>query len=129
MRPTKALLVLAVIVAAPGCWLMSGHGVATAFTTSTTGSITITTAESQPPTPPDTPPGPPPTGPPSPTDPPTTPPAPGTLSSADDCKNGGWTRSTNPTFKNQGDCVSHFKPGSAEQQAPNSPLAAAAVAG
>ena len=25
--------------------------------------------------------------------------------SADDCKNGGWATYTNPTFKNQGDCI------------------------
>src|SRR4029453_16363858 len=28
--------------------------------------------------------------------------------SKDDCKNGGWRNFTNPTFKNQGECVSHF---------------------
>ena len=27
---------------------------------------------------------------------------------ADDCKDGGWTRFTSPTFKNQGQCVSSF---------------------
>lgn len=30
------------------------------------------------------------------------------LRSKDECKNGGWETSTLPTFKNQGDCVSHF---------------------
>jgi hypothetical protein len=29
----------------------------------------------------------------------------------DDCKNGGWATFNNPTFKNQGDCVSSFAPG------------------
>lgn len=31
-----------------------------------------------------------------------------TLSGKDQCKQGGWMTSTNPTFKNQGDCVSYF---------------------
>jgi hypothetical protein len=31
-----------------------------------------------------------------------------TLTNKDDCKNGGWMTSNNPTFKNQGDCVSYF---------------------
>jgi hypothetical protein len=30
------------------------------------------------------------------------------LGGKDDCKNGGWARSTMPTFRNQGDCVSSF---------------------
>ncbi len=30
------------------------------------------------------------------------------LTSKDACKNGGWKTSTDPVFKNQGDCVSHF---------------------
>ena len=33
------------------------------------------------------------------------------LSSKDDCKKGGWATSTNPVFKNQGDCVSFFAAG------------------
>src|SRR5581483_9307537 len=28
--------------------------------------------------------------------------------SKEDCKDGGWKNFTNPTFKNQGECVSHF---------------------
>jgi hypothetical protein len=39
---------------------------------------------------------------------PATAPATVTLTSKDDCKNNGWMQSTNPTFKNQGDCVSFF---------------------
>ena len=35
-------------------------------------------------------------------------PRPVVLSSKDDCKNGGWARSTQPMFKNQGQCVSSF---------------------
>jgi hypothetical protein len=31
-----------------------------------------------------------------------------TLSGKDECKKGGWADSTNPEFRNQGDCVSHF---------------------
>jgi hypothetical protein len=31
-----------------------------------------------------------------------------TLHSKDDCKNGGWVTSTNPAYKNQGECVSSF---------------------
>jgi hypothetical protein len=31
-----------------------------------------------------------------------------TLTSKDQCKNGGWATSTMPVFKNQGDCVSSF---------------------
>jgi hypothetical protein len=31
--------------------------------------------------------------------------------STDDCKNGGWQNYTNPTFKNQGDCVSYVATG------------------
>jgi hypothetical protein len=31
-----------------------------------------------------------------------------TLTSKDQCKNGGWTTSTAPPFKNQGECVSSF---------------------
>jgi hypothetical protein len=31
-----------------------------------------------------------------------------TLASKDDCKNGGWATSTNPPYKNQGECVSSF---------------------
>jgi hypothetical protein len=31
--------------------------------------------------------------------------------SKDHCKDGGWATSTNPVFKNQGDCVSHFAAG------------------
>jgi hypothetical protein len=31
-----------------------------------------------------------------------------TLTSKDQCKNGGWATSTNPVYKNQGDCVSSF---------------------
>lgn len=34
--------------------------------------------------------------------------APVTLSNKDQCKNDGWKTSTNPTFKNQGECVSKF---------------------
>jgi hypothetical protein len=30
------------------------------------------------------------------------------LTSKDQCKKGGWATSTQPVFKNQGDCVSHF---------------------
>ena len=30
----------------------------------------------------------------------------GTPTNADQCKNGGWRQFTNPTFRNQGDCVS-----------------------
>jgi hypothetical protein len=33
-------------------------------------------------------------------------PAPTTPTSKDDCKNGGWQTFSNPSFKNQGDCVS-----------------------
>jgi len=33
--------------------------------------------------------------------------APSGPTSADQCKNGGWMTFTNPTFKNQGDCVSY----------------------
>jgi len=33
-------------------------------------------------------------------------PAPSTPTSKDQCKNGGWKTFTNPSFKNQGDCVS-----------------------
>lgn len=33
------------------------------------------------------------------------------LTSKDQCKNGGWATSTDPTYKNQGDCVSHFASG------------------
>jgi YVTN family beta-propeller protein len=35
------------------------------------------------------------------------PPAPSGPTSVDQCKNGGWMTFTNPTFKNQGDCVSY----------------------
>jgi hypothetical protein len=31
-----------------------------------------------------------------------------TLSSKDQCKNGGWKSSTDPVYRNQGQCVSHF---------------------
>ena len=31
-----------------------------------------------------------------------------TLTGKGECKNGGWTTSTSPVFKNQGECVSHF---------------------
>ena len=31
--------------------------------------------------------------------------------SKDQCKNGGWRTFTNPTFKNQGDCVSYVTTG------------------
>jgi hypothetical protein len=34
--------------------------------------------------------------------------APVTLTNKDQCKNNGWATSTNPSFKNQGDCVSYF---------------------
>lgn len=34
-----------------------------------------------------------------------------TLTSKDQCKKGGWATSTDPTYKNQGDCVSHFASG------------------
>ncbi len=34
-----------------------------------------------------------------------------TLTSKNDCKHGGWATSTNPSFKNQGDCVSYFATG------------------
>jgi len=37
----------------------------------------------------------------------TPPPAPSGPTSPDQCKNGGWMTFTNPTFKNQGDCVSY----------------------
>ncbi len=30
------------------------------------------------------------------------------LTSKDDCKNGGWATSTQPVYKNQGQCVSSF---------------------
>ncbi len=30
------------------------------------------------------------------------------LAGKDDCKDGGWATSTDPEFKNQGDCVSYF---------------------
>ena len=33
------------------------------------------------------------------------------LKGKDDCKKDGWTTSTMPVFKNQGDCVSHFASG------------------
>lgn len=33
------------------------------------------------------------------------------LKSKNDCKNGGWATSTIPTYKNQGECVSHFAAG------------------
>lgn len=36
------------------------------------------------------------------------PPTPVTLLSKEECKNDGWKTSTNPKFKNQGDCVSSF---------------------
>lgn len=32
-----------------------------------------------------------------------------TLTSKDQCKNGGWQAYTDPTFRNQGDCVSYFQ--------------------
>jgi len=32
-----------------------------------------------------------------------------TLTSKDQCKGGGWASSTNPTFANQGQCVSYFQ--------------------
>jgi hypothetical protein len=31
-----------------------------------------------------------------------------TLTGKDQCKNGGWSTSTQPVYKNQGECVSHF---------------------
>lgn len=34
-----------------------------------------------------------------------------TLTSKDQCKNGGWATSTKPVYKNQGDCVSGFASG------------------
>ena len=34
-----------------------------------------------------------------------------TLTSKDQCKKGGWATSTAPTYKNQGECVSHFASG------------------
>lgn len=34
-----------------------------------------------------------------------------TLSSKDQCKDGGWRTSTNPAYRNQGQCVSHFASG------------------
>ncbi|HEY0010729.1 MAG TPA: hypothetical protein VGB97_02325 [Candidatus Paceibacterota bacterium] len=37
-----------------------------------------------------------------------TPPATTTPTSADQCKKGGWQDFSNPSFKNQGQCVSHF---------------------
>jgi hypothetical protein len=33
------------------------------------------------------------------------------LGGKEDCKNGGWATSTDPVFRNQGDCVSHFASG------------------
>ena len=33
------------------------------------------------------------------------------LAGKQDCKNGGWATSTEPVFRNQGDCVSHFASG------------------
>ena len=33
------------------------------------------------------------------------------LKSKDECKNGGWATSNLPTYKNQGECVSHFASG------------------
>ncbi len=35
------------------------------------------------------------------------------LSSSEECKKDGWQKSTNPVFKNQGDCVSSFEPSGA----------------
>jgi hypothetical protein len=35
-------------------------------------------------------------------------PSPAVLGSKDECKNNGWKNFTNPTFKNQGQCVSYF---------------------
>jgi len=35
-------------------------------------------------------------------------PSPVTLTNKDQCKNGGWATANDPSFKNQGDCVSYF---------------------
>ena len=39
------------------------------------------------------------------------------LTSKDGCKDGGWATSTQPTYKNQGECVSHFAKMSPKQLA------------
>jgi hypothetical protein len=43
----------------------------------------------------------------APKSPPPTVPQTGAPTDKDQCKNGGWATFTNPTFKNQGDCVSY----------------------
>ncbi len=100
----RNLAVALAVTGASACWTFGGSPVATGFTTSVTGSISVTTGRFPPPQ--------------------------VTLHSADDCKNGGWATSTNPVFTNQGDCVSHFTPagGNGPKQATASPAAAPAAA-
>ena len=96
----RNLAVALAVTGASACWTFGGSPVATGFTTSVTGSISVTTGSFPPPQ--------------------------VTLHSADDCKNGGWATSTNPVFTNQGDCVSHFTPagGNGPKQATPAPAAA-----
>jgi hypothetical protein len=42
----------------------------------------------------------------------------GPPTSKDQCKNGGWKSFNNPTFKNQGQCVSYFNHASHEAEKP-----------
>ena len=100
----RNLAVALAVTGASACWTFGGSPVATGFTTSVTGSISVTTGRFPPPQ--------------------------LTLHSADDCKNGGWATSTDPVFTNQGDCVSHFTPagGNGPKQATPAPAAATAAA-
>ena len=100
----RNLAVALAVTGASACWTFGGSPVATGFSTSVTGSISVTTG--------------------------TFPPPQVTLHSAEDCKNGGWATSTDPVFKNQGDCVSHFTPagGNGPKQAAPATSAPAAPA-
>jgi hypothetical protein len=98
----RNLAVALAVTGASACWTFGGSPVATGFTTSVTGSISVTTGRFPPPQ--------------------------VTLHSADDCKNGGWATSTNPVFTNQGDCVSHFTPAGGNGPKPATPAPAAATA-
>jgi hypothetical protein len=73
-RNTLAGIVAAALAA--GTWMATGSTVATGFTSSASGSLSVSSAY--------------------------------WLNSKADCYKDGWLRSTNPKFKNQGDCVSHF---------------------
>ena len=46
------------------------------------------------------------------------------LKSKDECKNGGWARSTDPVFKNQGQCVSTFASAKATAEPTPEPIVA-----